>query len=128
MRCTPCRDGLRQAAYGLGATRLETSLRVVLPAALSGITAAFIVAISRAIGETMIVAIAAGAGSNFTFNPFEAAETMTGHIVRISGGDISYDSVDYNSLFAIGLLLFLMTLVLNVLSARIVARFCEVYE
>jgi phosphate transport system permease protein len=119
---------LREAAYGLGATRLETALRVVVPAALSGITAAFIVAISRAIGETMIVAIAAGAGSAFTFNPFKAAETMTGHIVRISGGDISYDSIDYNSIFAIGLVLFLMTLTLNIISRRVVRRFREVYE
>ena len=119
---------LREAAYGLGATKLETSLRIVLPAALSGITAAFVVAISRAIGETMIVAIAAGAGPAFTFNPFESAETMTGHIVRISGGDLSYNSVDYNSIFAIGLLLFLMTLVLNIFSRRFVARFREVYE
>ena len=90
---------LREAAYGLGATKLETAVKVVLPAALSGIAAAFIVAISRAIGETMIVAIAAGAGPAFTFNPFKAAETMTGHIVRISGGDLSYDSLDYNSIF-----------------------------
>ena len=95
---------LREGAYALGATKLETAVRVIVPAAFSGIAAAFIVAISRAIGETMIVAIAAGAGSAFTFNPFEAAETMTGHIVRISSGDISYDSIDYNSLFAIGLL------------------------
>jgi len=121
-------NSLREAAYGLGATRLETALRVVVPAALSGIVAAFIVAISRAIGETMIVAIAAGAGSSFTFNPFEAAETMTGHIVRISGGDLSYDSLDYNSIFAIGLMLFLMTLSLNIFSQRIVRRFREVYE
>lgn len=130
---------LREAAYGLGATRLETSLKVVLPAALSGITAAFVVAISRAIGETMIVAIAAGAGpKNFTLgqdglfdyilNPFLSAETMTGHIVRISGGDLSYDSIDYNSIFAIGLLLFVLTLILNIISRRIVARFREVYE
>jgi phosphate transport system permease protein len=119
---------LREAAYGLGATKLETAVKVVVPAALSGITAAFIVAISRAIGETMIVAIAAGAGPNFTFNPFEAAETMTGHIVRISGGDISYGSIDYNSIFAIGLMLFFMTLVLNIISQRVVRRFREVYE
>lgn len=119
---------LREAAYGLGATKLETAVKVVVPAALSGITAAFIVATSRAIGETMIVAIAAGAGSAFTFNPFKAAETMTGHIVRISGGDISYDSIDYNSIFAIGLLLFFMTLALNIISQRIVRRFREVYE
>ena len=119
---------LRQASYGLGATRLETVLRIVLPAALSGVAAAFIVAISRAIGETMIVAIAAGAGPNFTFSPFRAAETMTGHIVRISGGDLSYDSIDYNSIFAIGLMLFLMTLGLNILSQWIVRRFREEYE
>lgn len=130
---------LREASYGVGATKLETSLRVVLPAALSGITAAFVVSISRAIGETMVVAIAAGAGpKNFTFgedslfgyilNPFVAGETMTGHIVRISGGDLSYDSIDYNSIFAIGLALFVITLGLNVVSRRFVARFREVYE
>ncbi len=119
---------LRQAAYALGATKLETAVRVVLPAALSGITAACIVAISRAVGETMIVAIAAGAGPKFTFNPFKAAETMTGHIVRISGGDLSDYTIDYNSLFAIGLLLFLITLGLNILSQQIVRRFREVYE
>jgi phosphate transport system permease protein len=119
---------LREAAYGLGATKLETAVQVVLPGAISGVAAAFIVAMSRAIGETMIVAIAAGAGPNFTFNPFVAAETMTGHIVRISGGDISYDSIDYNSLFAIGLMLFIMTLVLNVISRYVVQHFREVYE
>lgn len=119
---------LREAAYGLGATKLETALKVVFPAAISGITAAFIVATSRAIGETMIVAIAAGARSTFTFNPFVAAETMTGHIVRISSGDLSYNSIDYNSLFAIGLLLFVVTLTLNIFSQYIVNRFREEYE
>lgn len=119
---------LREAAYGLGATRLETAIKVVLPAALSGIAAAFIVGISRAIGETMIVAIAAGAGPAFTFNPFKAAETMTGHIARISGGDLSYDSIDYNSIFAIGLMLFIITLALNIISQRVVRRFREAYE
>jgi phosphate transport system permease protein len=119
---------LREAAYGLGATRLETAVRVVLPAAFSGIAAAVIVAVSRAIGETMVVALAAGAGPAFTFNPFQSAETMTGHIVRISGGDLSYDSLDYNSIFAIGLMLFLMTLALNIFSQYIVRRFREVYE
>jgi len=119
---------LREAAYAVGATKLETAVKVVVPAALSGIAAAFIVAISRAIGETMIVAIAAGAGSAFTFNPFQPAETMTGHIVRISGGDISYDSIDYNSIFAIGLMLFFITLTLNVVSQRVVRHFQEVYE
>ncbi|MBC8507311.1 MAG: phosphate ABC transporter permease subunit PstC [Chloroflexi bacterium] len=119
---------LREASFGLGATKLETAVKVVLPAALSGIMAAFIVAISRAIGETMIVAIAAGAGPNFTFNPFRPAETMTGHIVRISGGDLSYNSIDYNSIFAIGLFLFFITLTLNIISQRVVRHFREVYE
>lgn len=126
LRAVP--DALRQAAFGLGATKLETSVQVVLPAALSGVAAACIVAISRAVGETMVVAIAAGAGPRFTLNPFQAAETMTGHIVRISGGDLSYDSIDYNSIFAIGLLLFVMTLTLNVVSQWIVRRFREEYE
>lgn len=119
---------LREGAYGLGATRLEVATRIVLPAALSGIVAAFIVGISRAIGETMIVAVAAGGRPFFTFNPFQAAETMTGHIARISGGDISYGSIDYTSVYAIGLTLFVITLALNILSQRIVRRFREVYE
>lgn len=119
---------LREAAYGLGGTKLDVALKVVVPAAISGIAAAFIIGISRAIGETMIVAVAAGAGPNFTFNPFKGAETMTGHIVRISGGDLSYDSIDYNSIFAIGLFLFLITLTLNIISQRIVRSFREVYE
>ncbi len=130
---------LRQASYGLGATRLETAVRVVVPSALSGIIAAFIIGISRAIGETMIVAIAAGAGPKnfdlsqdnlfgYVLNPFVAAETMTGHIARISGGDLSYNSIDYNSIFAIGLMLFIITLLLNILSRYIVRRFREVYE
>jgi len=119
---------LREADYGLGATKLETAVKVVLPAAISGLAAALIVGISRAIGETMIVALAAGAGPNFTLNPFKGAETMTGHIVRISGGDLSYDSIDYNSLFAIGILLFFATLALNFVSQRIVRHFREVYE
>jgi phosphate transport system permease protein len=121
-------DSLRQAAYGLGGTRMETSLKVVAPAALSGISAAVVVAASRAVGETMIVALAAGAGPNFTFNPFQSAETMTGYMVRISGGDISYGSIDYQSIFAVGLVVFLLTLVLNIVSQRIVRRFREVYE
>jgi phosphate transport system permease protein len=121
-------NSLREAAYSLGATKLETALKVVVPGAFSGVTAAFIVAASRAIGETMIVAVAAGAGPKFTFNPFEGAETMTGHIVRISGGDLSYNSLDYNSIFAIGLMLFFMTLTLNIISQTIVKRFREEYE
>ena len=119
---------LREAGYGMGGTRLEVILQVVMPAAASGIAAALILGISRAVGETMIVAVAAGAGPNFTLNPFKGAETITGHIVRISGGDMSYDSVDYNSIFFLGLLLFFLTLVLNLVSQRIVRRFREVYE
>ncbi|NDJ84296.1 MAG: phosphate ABC transporter permease subunit PstC [Chloroflexi bacterium] len=119
---------LREGAAGLGATKLETTVSVVLPAALSGIIAALIIAISRAVGETMIVAIAAGAGPQFTIIPFDFAETMTGHIARISGGDISYNSVDYNSLYAIGFLLFFMTLTLNIIGRLLVRAFREVYE
>ena len=127
--------GLREAAYGLGATKLETALKIIVPAAMSGLGAAFIVAISRAVGETMVVAIAAGSGPrNFAswgeawrglalFNPFASGETMTGHIVRISGGDLSYDSIDYNSIFAIALLLFLITLALNIISQWVVRRY-----
>ncbi len=118
---------LREASYGLGATKLETTVKVVLPAAVSGIAAAFILAASRAVGETMIVAIAAGSGPNFTFNIFEGAETMTGHIARISGGDLSYNSIDYNSIFAIGLMLFMMTLILNLISTFVTDRFRERY-
>ncbi len=126
---------LREAAYGIGATRLETALKIVVPAALSGLSAAFIVAISRAVGETMVVAIAAGAGPrNFdtwgdalrglaAFNPFTSGETMTGHIVRISGGDLSYDSIDYDSIFSIALMLFVITLALNIISQWIVRRY-----
>ncbi|PJF36308.1 MAG: phosphate ABC transporter permease subunit PstC [Candidatus Thermofonsia Clade 1 bacterium] len=119
---------LREGSYGLGATRRETVFRVLIPAALSGILAAFILGVSRAVGETMIVAIASGAGPNFSLNPLEAAETMTGHIARISTGDLSFNSVDYNSLFAIGLTLFAITLVLNLISNLIRRRFREVYQ
>ncbi len=119
---------LRQASFGLGATKWETAIKIVVPAALSGILAASIVAMSRAVGETMVVALAAGASPNLTWNPFEPAETMTGHIARISGGDLSYGSVDYRSIFAIGLVLFFITLALNIASRRIVRRFREVYD
>lgn len=127
---------LREASYGLGATKFETSTQVVFPAALSGILAAIILGISRAFGETMIVALAAGAGPLAisepprleNFSPFNSGETMTGHIVRISGGDLSYNTIDYNSIFAIGITLFCMTLVLNLFSRYIVQRFREVYD
>jgi len=120
-------NSLREGAYALGATKIEVSLKVVMPTAFSGLAAAFIVGLSRAVGETMIVALAAGSGPALTLNPFRAAETMTGHIVRISGGDLSYDSIDYNSLFAIGLVLFAITLTLNVVSNRLVRKYREVY-
>jgi phosphate transport system permease protein len=119
---------LREAAYGLGSTRFETTIRIVLPAAVSGIVAALIIAISRAIGETMIMAVAAGARPNLTLNPFESAWTMTGYIASISGGDLGYDTLEYNSIFVVGLLLFLMTLGLNILSRALVSRLREVYE
>ncbi|MCL4272775.1 MAG: phosphate ABC transporter permease subunit PstC [Anaerolineales bacterium] len=121
-------SSLREAAYAMGATRFEASIQVILPAALSGIGAAIIVGISRAVGETMIVAVASGATSKFTFIPLEAAETMTAHIARISGGDLSYNTIDYNSLFAIALMLFFVTLVLNLISQWVVAKFREQYE
>lgn len=118
---------LREASLGLGATRLETTFRVVVPAGLSGIIAGVIIGISRAVGETMIVSLASGAGPNFTLNPLKGAETMTGHIARISSGDLSYESIDYTSLFAVGLTLFAITLVLNLISRYFVARFREAY-
>ncbi len=132
-------DSLRQAAYGLGASRLEVSLRVVVPAALSGIAAGIVVAMSRAVGETMVVTLAAGAAPrNFQLgtdplfghilNPFESGQTMTGYIAITASGDLSYDTIDYNSIFAIGLTLFLMTLGLNSMSRRIVKRFRQEYE
>lgn len=120
-------NALREASYGLGATRLETVYKVLLPAALSGISAAIILGISRAVGETMIVLIASGAGPNLSFNPFDQGETMAGHIARISTGDISRGSIDYNSVYAIGLTLFVATLMLNFISSVITRRFREIY-
>jgi phosphate transport system permease protein len=119
---------LRLAAHALGGTKLETTIKVVLPAALSGLSATFLLALSRAIGETMVVALAAGAGPKLTANPFEAAETITGYIVRISGGDVSYNSVDYNSIFALGLVLFIITFTLNLISRKISNKFHQEYE
>jgi phosphate transport system permease protein len=121
-------NALREAAYAMGATRFEASTQIIVPAALSGIGAAVIVGISRAVGETMIVAIASGAGPKFSFNPLDAAETMTGHIARISGGDLPYGTVDYTSLFAIALVLFIVTLILNLISQWVVAKSREQYE
>ncbi len=119
---------LRFVALALGANKVETALQVVVPASLSGVISAIIVGFSRAVGETMIVALAAGAGPNFTLNPLKAAETITGYMVRISGGDVSYNTIDYNSIFALGFILLCITLVLNSLSNIIAKKFNEVYE
>lgn len=120
-------NSLRNGAYALGATRLEVSLRVVAPAALSGIVASFIIAISRAIGETMLVTIAAGATPNLTLNPLESIQTMTAFIVQLSLGETPHGSLEYNTIFAVGLLLFLMTLAMNLLGYFIVRRWREKY-
>ncbi|MBK8134941.1 MAG: phosphate ABC transporter permease subunit PstC [Chloroflexi bacterium] len=118
---------LREASTGLGATKLETTVKVIIPAAISGISAAIIVAMSRAVGETMIVLLASGAGPNFTLDLRQSAETMAGHIARISTGDIEYGSLDYTSIFAVGTTLFIVTLGLNVISNQISRRLRERY-
>jgi phosphate transport system permease protein len=119
--------GLREGSYALGATKMQTSLRVVVPAAFSGITAAFILGASRAIGETMIVAIAAGQQPRLTWNPLVPIETMTAYIVQVSLGDTPQGTLEYRTIFAVGMLLFLGTLLLNVLSAWLRERFREEY-
>lgn len=121
-------QSLRQAAYALGATKLEVTLRTVVPAALSGISAAFILAVSRAIGETMIVAIAAGQQPKLTLNPLESIETMTAYIVQVSLGDTPQQSIAYKTIFAVGMLLFIMTLIMNLISSWFTRRYREVYE
>jgi phosphate transport system permease protein len=126
MRAVP--RGLREGAYALGATRMQTALQVVVPAAFSGITAAVILAASRAIGETMIVAIAAGQQPRFTANPFVPIETMTAYIVQVSLGDTPQGTLEYRTIFAVGMLLFLMTFALNLLSSWLRARFREEYN
>ena len=118
---------LREGAYALGATRFEVALRVTVPAALSGIIAAFILALSRAIGETMLVTIAAGATPKMTLNPLESIQTMTAFIVQLSLGETPHGSLEYNTIFAVGLLLFFMTLVMNLLGHWIVRRWQERY-
>jgi phosphate transport system permease protein len=137
LRAVP--ESLRQAAYALGASKLEVSTRVVVPAALSGIAAGFVIAMSRAVGETMVVTLAAGASPrNFTLgqdplfgyvlNPFQGAQAMTGYVAITANGDLGYNTIDYNSIFAIGLTLFFITLGLNSVSRRFVKRFQQVYE
>jgi phosphate transport system permease protein len=116
-------NSLRYGSLALGATRFQTTWGVVVPAAMSGISASFILGVARAVGETMIVAIAAGQQANFTFNPLRAVETMTTYIVRIAMGDVPYGSPEYYSLFAVGLLLFLITLALNLISEAVRRRY-----
>jgi phosphate transport system permease protein len=119
--------GLREGSYALGATRMQTSLRVVVPAAFSGITAAFILAMSRAIGETMIVAIAAGQQPRLTWDPTVPVETMTAYIVQVSMGDTPQGTLEYRTIFAVGMLLFIGTFVLNLVSAWLRERYREEY-
>ena len=126
LRAVPA--ALREGAYALGATKLEVSTKVVVPAALSGIIASFILGISRAIGETMAVSIAAGNMPNLTVNVFESIQTMTAYIVQASLGDTPHGSVGYQTLFAVGMTLFLITLAMNVLSQWVLARFREEYQ
>lgn len=119
---------LREGAYALGATKFEVATTVVVPAALSGIVASFILAISRALGETMIVALAAGATPRLTLNPLESIQTMTAYIVQVSLGDTPYGSTAYKSIFAVGTGLFVMTLAMNILGGLVVRRYREVYR
>jgi phosphate transport system permease protein len=119
---------LRDGAYALGGTKLQVSTRIVVPAAVSGIVASFVLAMSRAIGETMIVVIAAGLLAQITFDPRNPAETMTAFIAATGIGDVPTGSIEYKTIFAVGLTLFSFTLVMNMFSIRLVRRFREVYE
>jgi phosphate transport system permease protein len=125
MRAVPM--SLREGAYAMGATRLQVALHVVVPAAFSGLAAAYILGISRAVGETMIVAVAAGMQPNFTFNPTEQAATITAYIVQVAKGDLPHGSVGYQTIFAAGLTLFLLTLVFNLLGFYLRKKFREEY-
>ncbi|MFN3683952.1 MAG: phosphate ABC transporter permease subunit PstC [Fimbriimonadaceae bacterium] len=119
---------LREGAYALGATKFEVSWRTVFPAALSGIMASFVLALSRAIGETMAVTLAAGMSPKLTFNPAESIQTMTAYIVQISRGDTPAGTVEYQTIFAVGITLFAFTMVMNILAIRLVKRFRQVYS
>ena len=120
--------GLREGAYALGAHKIQVAFRIVFPAALSGITAAVILAVSRAIGETMIVAIAAGQQPKFTLNPLVPIETITAYIVQISLGDTPHGTLEYKTIFVCGMTLFVLTFILNVFSFKLKRRFQEIYE
>jgi phosphate transport system permease protein len=118
---------LRQGSFALGANKMQTTIRVVMPAAISGIAAAVVLGISRAVGETMIVSLAAGNRPNISFNPLEGAQTMTGFIANAALGDSRVGSIEYNTLFAVGLMLFLGTLVINFFSIRLVRKYRKAY-
>ncbi len=126
MRAVP--RALREGAYALGATKFEVSTKIVAPAALSGILASFILAISRAVGETMAVTLAAGATPKMTLDFFESIQTMTAYIVQVSMGDTPFGSIEYKTIFAVGMVLFIMTLLMNIVSLWIKERYREVYS
>ena len=125
MRAVPM--AMREGAYAMGATRFQTAVKVITPAAISGIIAAYILAISRAVGETMIVAIAAGQQPNFTFNPVESAATITAYIVSVALGDLEHGGIGFQSIFAAGLTLLIMTLIFNIMGHAVRKKFAERY-
>ena len=126
LRAVP--KSLREASYGMGATKLQTAFRVMIPAASSGILVSIILAVSRALGETMIVAIAAGQEPNLTFNPMESVETITTYIVQVSMGDVPQDSLEYRTIFAAGMTLFVFTFILNNISFWLRKKYQNQYE
>jgi phosphate transport system permease protein len=126
MRAVP--SGLRQGAHALGASRFQVATRVVIPAALSGIVASGLLALARAVGETMIVTIAAGGISNLSWNPFDAMQTITAYVMQVAMGDTARGTIEYQSIFGVALLLFVFTLGINLLAQWLLARFREVYE
>ena len=125
MRAVPM--ALREGAYAMGSTRFQTAVRVVFPGAISGVAAAYILGISRAVGETMILAVAAGMQPNLTANPLEPAATITAYIVQVALGDLPHGSIGYQTIFAAGLTLFLLTLFFNILGYFLRKRYREVY-
>jgi phosphate transport system permease protein len=126
MRAVP--RGLREGAYGLGASRFHVATRVVVPAALSGIAASFVLAVSRAVGETMIIVIAAGANPQLAWHPLEQIQTLASYIAQVSQGDVATGTIKYKSIFAAGTALFIMTLLMNMLAIRLVRRFRQEYS
>jgi phosphate transport system permease protein len=125
LRAVPA--ALREGSYALGSTKLQTAFRVILPAAFSGVSSSYVLGLSRAVGETMIVAVAAGMQPNFTLNPAEGAATITAYIVQVSLGDLPHGSLAYQTIFAAGSTLFLFTFVLNLVSFRLRQKYREAY-